>query len=268
MSIHTRYVGQTTAAVLLLPLLLGLGIGPAAASVITVGAGDFANDSARIDFTGAPLNTADPFYLPGPDQPGAATVAFGGYFVGQGIANAADCGTSGCLSGRPVGTLALDPSAPPTFVTRATDAPDNPVLSGSPLFGGPISILFGVDQTAVGVSVGFTERPGAERITAFDRDGNLLGQALTTEAGYALIGLGNDDGRADIAGLQIERTGIADNGFAVDDVVFGALTPRAGTPPAADVPAPGAGLLFALGVLGMGVLGWRRRRMALAVCPA
>ncbi|HET7315393.1 MAG TPA: hypothetical protein VFJ08_13655 [Salinisphaera sp.] len=241
------------------------GAGPAGATVIKAGIDVFKNSAPSIGFDGLPLNVANPTFQPAPGLPGGTSVMFGGYFVGQSRGTVASCGALGCLDGQPSGTLTLDAGAEPTFVTLDTSAPDDHVLSGSPRFTGPISILFGTDQAAVGVMAGFATDSGAERLTAFGRDGSILASIVNDALGYSFLALASDDGSAAIAGVQITRTGATPGGFAVSDLRFGGPDQieisgggSGNGEPSTPVPAPGNLALFAL-ALGLITIACRRR---------
>lgn len=179
------------------------------ASVIGVSTDVFQPSRYEINFTGLSLGTVDPVYSPPAGQPDAPTVSFGSYFVGQSIGTAASCGVDYCLDGSPSPGLSLTgtSSSALTFVTTDTSAPDMQVLSGYPQFLGPISILFSQDQAGVGVSVGYALAAGAETLTAFDRNGDILASIMNDAEGYSFLTLASDDASAAIAGVQITRTG-------------------------------------------------------------
>lgn len=228
---------------------IGLTLVASGAEATVIGAGTdvFKPNRFEISFTGLSPGTVNPVYSPPPGQPDAPTVSFGSYFTGQSIGTAASCGVDYCLDGSPLSDLSLvDASLNAlTFVTSDTSAPDNPVLSGIPQFQGPISILFSQDQAGVGVSVGYALAPGAERMTAFDRNGDILASILNDTVGYSFLTLASDDAAAAIAGVQITRTGATQGGFALDSVLFGGSSQVKATA----VPAPGNLSLFALALV-------------------
>lgn len=213
----------------------------------------FTPDAGLITFSEFALNTVNPTYNPG-DYGGAAgapVVNFGGFFTGQSLGGGA-CGgaPSGCVIGSPTGPLSLDGASPNTFITNDGANPTSPVLSGSPLFNGPVSILFDVDIAGVGLDGGYFDAIGGTAITAFDRAGNVLGQVLNEGLGIEFLGLVTDDGTDQIAGLQFSLVGSEPAGFAIDNLRFG----RQGQ--VSPVPAPGV-----LALLGLGLLGLVRRRV-------
>ncbi|MGB7757161.1 MAG: hypothetical protein WBL23_13960 [Salinisphaera sp.] len=222
---------------------LGLTLVASAAEATVIGTSTdvFQPDRSEISFTGLSLGTVDPIYSAPPGHPDAPTVSFGSYFTGQSLGTAASCGGDYCLDGSPLSDLSLvDASLNAlTFVTTEIQAPDNPVLSGYPTPLRPISILFSQDQAGVGVSVGPALASGAERLTAFDRNGDILASILNDTVGYSFLTLASDDASAAIAGVQITSTGATTGGFALDTVLFGG-------PSQVAVPAPGNLSLFAL----------------------
>lgn len=185
-------------------------------------------------------------------------MTFGGFFTGQSLSlNAAvDCpgaAASACVIGDPTGPLSLDPLSPNTFITSDVANPTSPVLSGNPMFNGPIAVLFDMDLAGVGFDAGFFDTINSTGITAFARDGSLIGTVTNTGTGIEFLGLVTDDGNAQIAGVFLDLNGDEPAGFAIDNLFFG----RAGevTVP---VPTPAT-----LALLGPGLIGFfiaRRRR--------
>lgn len=187
----------------------------------------FTPAAGLITFSEFAVNTNNPTYTPVNygGAVGLPTVNFGGWFVGQsaGIAGSCPAGAavSGCVLGSPTGVLALDPSSPSTFITTDGSNPTSPVLSGTPRFNGPISILFNTDVAGVGLAGGFFDNIGSTAITAYARDGSLLGSVLNEGTGIEFLGLTTSDGLASIAGLQFSLVGAEGAGFAIDNLRFG-----------------------------------------------
>ena len=219
-------------------------VSSADASVIGVSTDVFQPSRNEINFTGLSLGTVDPIYSPPADQPDAPTVSFGSYFTGQSIGAAASCGVDYCLDGSPSPGLSLIGTAlnALTFVSGDANVPGTRLLSGYPQFLGPISILFSQDQAGVGVSVGDALAAGTERLTAFDRNGDILASIVNDDTGYSFLTLASDDAVAAIAGVQITRTAAAQGGFAINTVLFGGSSQVKATA----VPAPDNLSLFAL----------------------
>ncbi len=135
-------------------------------------------------------------------------------------------------------------TAPDTFINPDGANPTSPVLSGTPLFNGPIAILFDIDQAGVGFDGGFFDAAGSTGITAFARDGSLLGTVVNLGTGIEFLGLVTDDGSAAIAGVFLDLVGSEPAGFAIDNLRFGergeVIVPN---------PAPASLALFAVGLI-------------------
>ena len=104
------------------------------AALIELDAGSFTPAASVITFGEHVYGTVNPVY-----DFGTYTVTFDGYFVG---------GEGTPTVGIP---LTLDPNSPQTHITSDGANPTSPVLSGTPLFNGPIAVLFSEDVAAVGL---------------------------------------------------------------------------------------------------------------------
>ena len=204
-----------------------------------------------ITFSEFPLGTTNPIYQPSDygAAPSFPTVSFGGVFDGQTVGTGPippGAQPSGVVNGMPIGPLSLDLTSPQTFITTDSANPTSPVLSGTPRFDGPISILFDMDLAgiSVGNDAGFFDAIGGTKITAFARDGSVLGSFLNEETGIEFFGLMTDKGQNEIAGLQFSFVDSEPAGFAIDNLRFA----RSETVPE---PASVIGIL-ALGSLGAG----------------
>ncbi|PKP66895.1 MAG: PEP-CTERM sorting domain-containing protein, partial [Alphaproteobacteria bacterium HGW-Alphaproteobacteria-5] len=125
----------------------------ASAAVVRVSESDFLAGAGLITFSEFAVGTVNPTYAPADYGGGAGspTVTFDGWFVGQSLSATpgVDCpgaAATGCVVGSPTGPLALDAAAPDTFISPDGANPTSPVLSGTPLFNGPIAVLFSEDQ--------------------------------------------------------------------------------------------------------------------------
>lgn len=224
------------------------------AGVIRVSASDFVAGSGQITFSEFGLGTQNPTYQPatyggGVDSP---IVTFGGWFQGQrlSLTPGIDCpgaAPTACVVGNPVGPLALDANALQTFISGDGANPTSPVLSGSPQFNGPIAVLFNTDQSGVGFDGGFFDAVGSTGITAFARDGSLLGTVRNTGLGVEFLGLVANTNSPQIAGVFLDLIGNEPAGFAIDNLRFGQV----------NVPEPST--LYLLGVGGLVVVVFRRR---------
>lgn len=200
-----------------------------AQGIIRISESAFNPSAGLITFSEFSVGTNNPTYLPATygGVSGSPTVNFGGFFVGQtpGSSNpsAAPAGAaiSGVVFGTPTGPLTLDGQSPATQITGDSANPTSPVLSGTPRFNGPVSILFGSNLVAVGLTGGFFDNAGGTAIIAFDRNGNVLGSVVNQTTGIEFLGLATANGAARIAGLQFALVGPENAGFAIDNLRFG-----------------------------------------------
>jgi hypothetical protein len=240
--------------------LFGLAQAANATSVIQIGEGSFVAGSGKITFSEKPFGSTNPVYAPADYGGGAGspTVSFGGFFTGQSLVPGGCNGgaDTGCVGGSPTGPLSLAAASPQTFIANDGAQPTSPILSGTPLFNGPIAMTFSTPQSGVGLVGGFFNSLNATAITAFDINGNVIGSITNDQLGLEFLGLVTNDGSALISGLLFSLVGPELAGFAIDDVRFGVgaqvIVPG--------VPLPGALPLFATGLGVLGLLGWRRKR--------
>lgn len=232
-----------------------------AVSVVRVEKSNFVAGAGKITFSEKPYGSVNPSYAPGDygGDAGSPDVNFGGFFKGQSLsANpGADCpgaAASACVVGTPQAALSLDPDSPNTFITGDGANPTSPVLSGSPTFNGPIAVLFSKDQVGVGFDGGYFNAVGSTGITAFDRQGNLLGTIANTGLGIEFLGLVTSDGSAKIAGVFLDLVGAEPAGFAIDNLFFG----KQGEVVIPGVPEPAT---WAMMIVGFGLVGLRRRQL-------
>jgi len=236
----------------------------ASAEIVRISEEAFLADAGLITFSEFSVGTVNPTYAP-VDYGGGAnapTVTTGGFFTGQSLSAdpTTDCPTAAataCLVGTPTGPLSLDLGSPNTFIANDGAFPTSPTLSGTPLFNGPIALLFSEDQAAVGFEGGFFDNIAGTGITAYDRGGNRLGTVENEETGIEFLGLATEDGNSLIAGVQLDLVGLEDFGFNIDNVRFGAPQQIMLPPSIAPIPVPAA-LPALLG--GVALLGMMRRR--------
>jgi hypothetical protein len=207
--------------------LVSLGAVPMANSaIIKVSDSAFNAQAGLITFSEKALGTNNPVYLPSEygGVAGAPTVFFGGTFTGQTVGQPpipAGAASTGVVNGTPTNPLSLLSTSPATSIVGDGANPTSPVLSGTPTFNGPVSILFSTDQAGVGLTGGFFDNIGGTAITAFARDGSTLGSVVNTATGIEFLGLVTSDGSNQIAGLQFSLVGAENSGFAIDNVRFG-----------------------------------------------
>ncbi len=229
------------------------------AAVIRVTENNFSADAGLITFSEVAMNTYNPVYTPdmyGADSSGA-TVTFGGWFNGQSLGKpGVDCpsgaGAQGCVVGNPTGSLSIDINAPKVFVTQDGANPASPVLSGTPRFNGVISMIFDKDVTGVGLDGGHFDAAKGTAITAFSRDGSVIGSVTNEGLGIEFLGLVSDAGD-EIAGLQFSLVGPEPAGFAIDNLRFGFANQIIDVP-GKNVPEPTTIALLALGLMGIGAI--------------
>ncbi|MBO9575586.1 MAG: PEPxxWA-CTERM sorting domain-containing protein [Sphingobium sp.] len=236
---------------------------PASAQITRVSEGDFAAAAGLITFSEFAVNTVNPVYTPADygGGPGAPTVHFDGWFLGQSLsANpGVDCpgaAASACVVGNPVGPLQLDPASIDTFITTDGSFPSSPTLTGAPRFNGPIAILFDRDLAGVGFEGGYFNAIGSTGITAFDVNGNLLGTVVNTSIGIEFLGLVTTDGTEKIRGVFLDLVGAEPAGFNIDNLRFG--TAGQVTVPGVPEPASWAMMISGLAIVGSAM----RRRVA------
>jgi hypothetical protein len=234
---------------------MGIGSPVSAISLVNITAADFKPSAGLITFSEFPLDTINPSYTfadygGSPNQP---TVNFLGFFLGQSLSAdpGVDClgaDSDGCVSGVPSSPLALDPSSPFTIISIDNAHATPPVLSGSPEFVGPISILFDRDLAGVGLDAGFFDVVGSTSIKVYDRFGVLLGQLANPGEGIQFLGLATSDGSEMIRGLEISLIGDEPAGFSIDNLRFGLKDEV--VIPTSEVPGPlplaGAGVALAM----------------------
>lgn len=236
--------------VLLALALSGIGLS-SQAQLVDLGPGSFMPTATAVTFDEVPLGTSNPTYtfsaLAGL---GDVTVSFGGFFVGQ----AGSGGFPVTLSDTtPTGPLALDPAAPVTFITTDNSNPSSPVLSGTPTFNGPVSVLFSVPVAAVGLAGGFFDSIGSTTIEAYDVNGHSLGSIVNSKTGIEFYGLADVGGANVISGISFYITGAEAMGFAIDNLTFG----TAGDVVIPGVPEPDT---YALMLGGLATIGFMLRR--------
>jgi len=252
---------------MILPSLRSVTIGAAIlslptfifADVIRISQADFTADAGLITFSEMALGSVNPVYTPamyGAD-PSGVTVSFGGYYIGQGIGGSLPgANPTGVITGAPTGTLTLDPTAPAVFTVMDGANPTSPVLSGSPIFNGAVTMLFDKDIAGVGLEGGYFNAIGGTAITAFDRSGNVIGQVSNTGLGIEFLGLVTEDGQNGIAGLQFGLVGPEPAGFAIDNLRFGFADQ---IKPPDSVPEPSVMALFGLGLVSLAGIAKKRK---------
>lgn len=201
--------------------------GPAT-DFVSIAAGDVTWFPGVVAFTEYSIGTANPTYTAAQygGGGGAPDLGFGSFFVGQylGAPPPAPPGVAlgGWINGTVENPLALDlDNGPGTFIGTDGTHPDTPVLSGSPFLNGSIAMLFETDQAVIGITAGFFNAVGSTRITAYKRDGSVLGFVANAGTGIETFIVGTDTGTAEIAGLLFHFVAAEAAGFTIDSVRFG-----------------------------------------------
>ena len=237
----------------------GLFSSLAHAALIPVDEGAFTPAAAIVTFDEVAPMTGNPIFEPASAVDFLPRVTTGGWFTGQSVA--AGCTGPGCLTGNPTGSLTLDQNANPVVVLAPGD-PADAVLTGTPVFQGPISLLFDSNISAIGLSADFFNAPGTNLLTVFDRAGNTLASVANDRAGSQFFGFADEDGLNSIAGFQFTYEAGSNDGFAIDDLRYGpadTVTLPGTTPPVTAVAEPGQNILMLLlGIVGI-MLGYRFR---------
>lgn len=217
------------------------------ATLIDLGPGSFTALAPVITFDEVTLGTTNPTYnFPALTGLGNVSVSFGGFFKGQ----AATGGSVVTLSDNTPLTgvyPVLDPNAPlTTTVNDSAPGATSPVLSGTPTFNGPISVLFSVPVAGVGLKGGFFDAEHATAIEAYDSLGGVLGRITNSVKGFEFYGLGDSTGLNVIAGISFFITGSEPYGFQIDNLTFGAKNVI--NAPIDPVPEPTTFLLLGMGL--------------------
>ncbi|ETD89855.1 PEP-CTERM sorting domain-containing protein [Rhodobacter capsulatus] len=196
-------------------------------SVIRIPREAFGPDAGEITFDELPRGSRNPIYAPptyGAPE-GGVIVGFGGFFEGQAIGTAATCppgaALTGCVIGTPLAPLRLAQTAPATQIRQDGANPHSPSLSGTPVFNGPVTMIFDRDVAGVGLAGGYFDTPQSTAIQAFDRQGRLIGGVRNLGTGMEYLALVTGDGSDRIAGVQFSLVGAEGAGFAIDDLSFG-----------------------------------------------
>jgi hypothetical protein len=234
---------------------------PAHAAIIQIDQSAFVAGAGTITFSELPLGTQNPVYTPALYGGGAGspTVTFGGFFTGQSLGNTCGGVASGCVVGNPTGPLSLAANSPATFIANDSAQLNPPILSGTPLFNGPIAIHFSTPQTGVGLVGGFFDSIGSTAITAYDSNGNVIGSVTNNQTGDEFLGLVTADQSATISGLLFSLVGAENAGFDVDTIRFG-VGAQVVVPPTGAVPEPSTWAMMILGFAGVGFMAYRRKQ--------
>lgn len=241
--------------VLSLLAALTVSSGVAGAQLVNLGPGAFVPSAPKITFDEVAVGTINPVYsFSGLDVLGDITVSFGPSFVGQTVTG----GFPKTLTGLPSGPLTLNTGGTDVVKTVTDGAPGatSPVLSGDPIFNGPISIYFSKAVAGVSLKGGFFDAIGGVTIAAFASDGGLLGSITNSATGFEIYGLADASGANVIRGISFYITGPEPAGFQIDDVQFGTARDLV---PGTTVPEPSSVILLGTGLLGLGAA-YRRRR--------
>ena len=170
------------------------------------------------DTPDVPLGSFDPTYsfssVPGV---GAVDVSFGGSFLGQ-VASDQNTPPVTLSPSAPTGPLTLDPNDIPVFTTEDPASPTSPVLSGTPLFQGSISIFFDSPVAGFGFTAGSFSLPESTTIQAYGADGSVLGTITNSSTGFQFLGMADSNLADVISGVSIFTS---TDSFEIDNVTLG-----------------------------------------------
>lgn len=240
------------AALLVFTPMLFVG-SEAQAQLLNLGPASFTALAPVITFDGMLGQVNPSFNYMGIPGLGNITVSFAGAFAGQTVTG----GGVKTLTGSPTGPLTLNTAVQTVVVNDGAPGATSPVLSGSPTFNGPISVLFSQSVAAVGLKGGFFDAVGATTIAAFDAMGVFLGSITNSVTGFEFYGLATASGLNQIAGISFYITGNEPAGFQIDNLTFGSVE-QLEDPPVGAVPEPISMVLLGTGLVGIGAV--RRRR--------
>ena len=232
----------------------------ASAVLIDLGPGSFAPLAPVVtyDTTEFPLGTVNPSITLAAGSLGNVTVSTAGAFSGQSVF-AIQPGVYS-ISGSPTGPLTLNTSVTVSTVNDGAST-TSPVLSGSPTFNGPISVLFSQPVAGVGLEGGYFDAVGSTEIEAFDADGNSLGHIFNSVLGFEFYGLADVvEGTpvADISGISFYVNGTEPAGFEIDNLTFGASEQVRPTNSVPDASSTGG--LLGIALSGLALLRSRLRK--------
>jgi len=227
----------------------------AQADIIKITAGQFNAGSHLISFDELASGTINPMFdysLYGGNV-GDTQVSFAGWFSGQSLSLTPeiDCpgaAATACVVGTPNSNLSLDVNATQTRLFEDVSNPTSPVITGSPSFNGAIAILFSVEQYAVGFDAGFFDGIGTTAITAFSRDGSLVGSVANSARGVEFLGLASAGNSQPIAGVFLDLIANEPGGFAIDNLRFAQSSDDIDGPEPTSVAEPGSLLVFSLSI--------------------
>lgn len=249
-------------------LLLGLGLAtPAPAQLIRIASGNFTPEASVITFSEVADGFVNPTFTVATATLGSVDVSFASHFIGQSRSG----GSVVTLSGSPSGPLSLDLTSGTVYVTDDGANPSSPVLSGSPLFNGPISVFFSKPVAAVGFDGGYFNAIGGTSMEAFDASGSSLGVVTNQALEFEFFGLAEASGANVISGISFYITGAEPAGFAIDNLTFGGAAEVAAPLPGGaggagggftPVPEPSTYAAFAAAGLLLAVAGRRLRSHA------
>jgi hypothetical protein len=199
------------------------------AQVTAVGANAFGGSDPVITFDDTPqvpLGSQDPSYTFNSPDGSEITASFGGTFIGQ-VASDQNTSPVTLTTDQPTGPLTLDPNGSTVFTTDDPASSTSPVLSGTPLFEAPISILFDHPVSKVGLTGGSFAAPDSVLMQAYGANGTILGSTTNSLSGFQFLGLADTTGANSISGISIfitasspDVSASSTSGFEIDNVTI------------------------------------------------
>ena len=166
------------------------------------------------------MDVHNPVYTRVSPTLGQVTVTTSSHFIGQTIVNIGSDGARTVLGSQPLQGVPLSLDAGDVFIADDGDNPTTPVLSGSPIFDGPIAVLFSCNVNAVALTGGYFNAIGSTFIQAFNELGQQVNLVSNSQLGIESFGIRTLNTTADIRGISFYVNADEPAGFAIDNLRF------------------------------------------------